>query len=163
MTKKEILRRIEHYKPHTLGELRRLKIPHQFIGSGAFREAYKLGKYSLVIKLPFGRKGSKEWKDSRKHTNDEVAKIEHFAQFKALKPYLPEIFYHDRKHGVVVMKYYKPRYSTTALKKFREHWIAWNIVGRLVKQLTGKPLTDMGWSNVCLLGNNKAKFLDLGY
>jgi hypothetical protein len=99
------------------------------LGDGLFREVYKIKGQPLVAKFPLYSiedEDSAHARDAKMHTTMEVRKITKLSKTRWMRKYLPKIYYHDRKSGIVVMHYHPP---------FRESEESYTALGRLVTEL----------------------------
>lgn len=146
MNNKEALRRLRIWKPVTKTDFKEAGLRLDYLGAGCFRETYTICGTSLVVKLPIEDYG-------KRHTNQEVKRIKKLSRYRDLKPYMPKVLYHDKKHGIVVMPYY-----------FEEETDGFRILAmRLLKRLTGVSLKDSGGNNTLVNGHGHMIFVDLGY
>lgn len=132
----------------------------RLLGMGLFRSGYKIRNCDLVIKFP-GKddvKPSDGGKENRAHSAQEIRRINRLMKTGALNRFLPEIFYHDTKTGVIVMRYYPP------FKDFEELADALGrMVGDLIFRITRVKCTDVHTENVRRGPNDRAILIDLGY
>ena len=128
-----------------------LKLRH--IGSGAFRDTYRVGKLPIVIKIPFN-----EISHAR-HEARVITKVMKDEKFKALRPFMPKLYYYDKKTGIIVMEYCRTmKYGPTsdAVSK---------IFSTLVSKLFRKPMydeSDIRGYNIGKNNNGQYKIIDLG-
>lgn len=97
------------HKPKTIEDaLVKCEIEAEFLAEGVFRRSFRLDGYPIVAKFP---KGDGKREIDIEHTNDEIKlinKILKDTKLEILRSHVPEIYYHDKKNGVVLMKYYYP-------------------------------------------------------
>lgn len=135
-------------------------------GVGAFREVMKVKSLPLVVKFPLAegshdpRRGKKlSYRSGKMHSTAEVRKIAKLSKIRWMRPYLPKVYYHDRKSGVLVMHWYK---------NFDDDVDALRALGRMVTRLvyrwTNVGITDIHEDNVRMGRTKKDTILiDLGY
>jgi hypothetical protein len=132
----------------------------RLLGAGLFRSGYKIRNCDLVIKFP-GKddvKPSVGGKENRDHSLQEVRRLKRLMKDGTLNRFLPEIFYHDKKTGVVVMRYYPP------FKDFEELADALGrMIGHLIFRVTRVRCTDVHTENVRRGQYDRAILIDLGY
>ena len=122
-----------------------------------FRRVFKVSGCPLVIKFPLAG----EFNDGVQHSISEVARIKRLGRVKELIPHLPKIFYHDRKNGVLVMKYYPKMEDARAVE------LLGKVVKKLVSKIVGVKMSDIHADNVRHQGDasdtGRLIFTDLGY
>jgi hypothetical protein len=163
MSQAKALKLIRENRPVNLLAATCLGLKCVHVGFGVFRSAYHIKDTNLVIKFP--QEPDKTY--AKFHSAAEVRKIKHFIQYKSLRPHMPKIYYYDPKSGVIVMKrYYKMRKTEGPLVN---HWndgeYDWRLllIGKLIKDLTGKQFEDGFGSNLAVDEKNVLKIIDLGY
>jgi len=123
----------------------------EYLGSGAFRDAYRIAHTDLLVKFPLGH-------DGKVHSRAEMRKNQKLGGYPFLKKHLPPVYYWNSKTGVLVTKYYPHA-------KLRRTWDAMGVViGELLKNLVGVEHTDL-WSGAdnVRMDNGYLVFTDLGY
>src|SRR5216684_6048992 len=91
--------KIRTIQPRSVEELRAAGVEMRLLGKGLFRKGYKIKNCDLVIKFPIGEEG-------KIHTRDEVRRLKRLKKDVILKRFLPEVFYYNKKSGVILMRYY---------------------------------------------------------
>lgn len=153
---KYALRKIRSRKPSTPKEFKAIGLPLRFIGSGAFRSVRKIVNCDLVVKFPL----ESDVPTGRKHTLSEVRRLARLRKSRVMQPHLPEMFYIDKVHGILVMRFY-PKYDS-----FEEQA---DSMGRLIQRLiyahTRTRTSDIHTENVNRrrTNNEGAVLIDLGY
>lgn len=139
------------------------KIPE---GTGAFREVLKVRGLPLVVKFPLAegthdpKRGKKlSYRSGKMHSMMEVRRIQTLSKIKRMQMYLPKVYYHDRKSGVLVMHWYK---------EFTDDVDALRALGRMVTRLIWLwervGISDIHEGNVRIGRSKKdVKIIDLGY
>src|ERR1700675_3136620 len=163
MTQARALKLIRQHRPENLLTVTNLGLNLIHVGSGAFRSAYRIKDTDLVIKFP--QESDKRY--AKFHSAAEVRKIKHFTQYKSLRPHVPKIYYHDTKTGVIVMKRYYPisKSEGPLVNHHNDGEFDWRLllIGKLIKDLTGKSFEDGSGSNLAVDEKNVLKFIDIGY
>lgn len=161
-TEKEAVNRIRCFKPKTIEDFARIGVPLdvQPFSAGAFREVWmpRNKKLQIIVKFPVMENGSMN--SGRIHSNDEVKKITRLRRYRLLRPHLPEVYYHDKKTGILVMRYYAPVPPGEEPDDFMRLGA---LTGRLIQRLTGSPMDDIQQSNIRGDGASGFVFIDLGY
>jgi hypothetical protein len=78
------------------------------VGSGAFRDVYRIGTLNLVAKFPKTYISDFDYEDNVSHALHEIKlikKIKKFKKYLALKPFLTKLHYANTKNGVIVTDY----------------------------------------------------------
>ena len=92
------------------------------------------------------------------HSADEVRRIRQLQKEGTLKDFLPEVFYHDKKSGTVVMRYY-PKF-----KDFESQADAMGeIISHLIYKATRIRCSDVHTENIRCGKSRLAILIDLGY
>jgi len=136
------------------------------LGAGIFREAVKVKGYPLVVKFPLWEEveGALCNKDGIEHSNAEVKKIVGL-QTSWLKKFLPKIYYHDKKHGIIVVHWYKEFTASGSASAEKNKFRALGkMVSFAVNRSTGAKITDIHEENV-RQGDSKGAIIliDTGY
>ena len=131
------------------------------LGAGIFRECVRVKGYPLAVKFPLHDEvedGLPSAQEGIDHSRDEVKKITGL-QTSWLKKFLPKIYYHDKKHGIVVVHWYKD--FGTERDKFRA---LGKLVSYAVNRSTGAKITDIHEENI-RQGKTRHDviLIDLGY
>lgn len=133
------------------------------LGDGAFREVFKVKDCPLVVKFPLSECGyesddgiPRDYSSGIRHSAIEMKKIVRLRRFKWMRRFLPEVYYYDRKHGIIVMRHYEGM-DGADFESAGAHFVK-----MLIKKATGVTIADYGDCNVGLRGN-KLILLDLGY
>jgi hypothetical protein len=160
---KTALSRIRKYRPTTPKDFAWAGVPleDKALGTGAFREVVKVKDCDLVVKFPlnepeFGKLYNYRW--GKLHSTAEVKKIARLSKLPWMRKYLPKIYYHDHKSGVLVMRYYPPftgKYSLLGATGI--------LIRDLFKRATGENMCDYGAENVHDRGDMEAVIIDWGY
>lgn len=155
MSVKYVLRKVRAAKPSTPKEFRALGLALRAIGSGAFRDVFKVVNCDLVVKFPMeGRTHGK------KHTLSEVRRLTRLRKSRVMRPHLPEVFYLDKQHGIVIMRYY-PEYESFEAQADSMG----NLIQRLIYAHTRVRTSDIHTGNVHKRRTNheQSVIIDLGY
>ena len=159
LTTRQVLVRIRKHHPATFEDAKKLGINFRFLGAGVFRETYRVKDTDLIVKFPLleGRKIGR--KQGILHSWCEIRKIERLKK-TALAPFLPTVYYYDRRNGVIIMKFYEESLA----------WETNELLGRVIRHLMRKyegiNLGDIHGDNVRVnstSGLDRAVLVDLGY
>jgi hypothetical protein len=151
------------FSPITVSACRKAGIHLRRLGEGAFRRVYLIDvpRNPLVVKFPLGYgKTSSDYSEGIEHSRIEVRRIEKLAGFTDLRPHLPKILYFDKRHGVVVMRYYK------SPDTYEYPDLLAQVLRKVVRRLTKIDLGDLGRCNSGVTGHYRRSRLiltDLGY
>ena len=161
------IRRIKQFKPTTEGGFMSAGVPlGSLLGSGAFRVSFKVADLPLVVKFPLCDgllSKNPDYHEGKWHTTTEVKRIERLSKFPFMRKYLPKIYYHDRKSGVLVMHWYD---------EFNDDFIRYcslgNMAADLMYRLTGVKTIDIHGGNTRTsnrLEDEKGRtiLIDIGY
>ena len=158
-------RLMNEHQPTTLVEFRALGFRLRRMGCGVFRVSYRLQGLPMIVKFPgsqhcyiLGRK-SDTFVDEIKHTNVEVAKIKHFQTYRFLRRLMPKIYYHNKKAGVVVIKFYP---LNDRRGKYAKANAMAQTLGVLIRHIAHREMRDCCGDNIRMNGN-RIVFVDLGY
>lgn len=142
-----------------MNDLRKNGISLRLLGSGLYRDGYKVRDCDLVFKFPRTielKSGKKSLAEGRKHSAAEIRRLRRLRQVGALDPFLPEIFYYDKKSGVIGMRYY-PTFID-----FEDQADAMgNVIGKLIHSLMRVTCGDIHTENV-RRNKETAVIIDLG-
>lgn len=147
-----VVRRIRALKPKTIRELRAAGIAARLLGTGAFRNGYKIRNCDLVVKFPLSEFGVT-------HSAHEMGRLRRLRRIKVLDRFLPEVYYYDKKSGVIVMKHY------AAFRDFEEQADAMgNMIEKLIFRIARVKCTDIHTENIRQgrYPNARAVLVDLG-
>lgn len=155
MTQARALRLIKKHRPTSLAGARELGLRLVHLGSGVFRNVYRIKNTDLVIKFIV------EYGDEY-HARAEIRNYEKLKTSRALRACLPKLFYFDEKSGTSVWEFYPERINQEAL---RGRLCA--LVGKLASELTGANFTDVHTDNIRAISSvtscyPRLKFIDLG-
>jgi len=163
--------RIRKYKPVTPTDFRWAGVPleKEALGAGTFREAVKVKDCPLIVKFPLSEEGNSsadipddyppDFSSGIRHSALEMKKITRLRRFKWMRRFLPEVYYYDRRHGIIVMRFYEEIKGAFGVANSK-------FVETLLKRCTGVFLTDYGECNVGAGGTEAGPvpiLLDLGY
>lgn len=128
------------------------------VGDGLFRNVYAID--DLVVKVPKKSNLKTDHTSNLYHARAEVRQINRIRKmkkYKLLRSFLPEIYYFDKKSGILLMPYYqKPT------KKDAE--VAAEIFSRLAREVGRHSGGDIHDQNVMYdLENETYVIVDLGY
>ena len=156
MNVKSAIRLIKKHRPRTPEDFHKLGLKFRYLGAGVFREAVEIKGIPLVVKFPLYDEG---YRHGKIHSTVEIRKIKRLNRYKYLRPYLPKVYYHDRKSGILVMHKYE---------KFSRRYDQCNALGDMITdlifQLTGITVCDIYGDNVKMgRTRNSAVLVDLGY
>jgi hypothetical protein len=158
---KKALDLIRKHNPSDLMEAHEIGLRMKYLDSGVFRDCYRIKDSRLVIKFP------NEDSDAISHSRVEVRRIKKLAEHKVLAKYMPEVYYHNSKTGVVVMEYCSKGFNTK--DNFGDSigaGLSLFLLGDLIRKLTGVRMDDVHDGNLRLTveaGHYQLKFIDLGY
>jgi hypothetical protein len=151
------LKKIRAAKPRTHKDFKDLGLPLRWVGTGAFRECCEILNCDLVVKFPLARK---KYASGRRHTAMEMARLKRLRQHRVMHPNLPEVFYYDKKHGIIVMRKY-PKYES-----FEDQADAMGqMIQRLIYAVTKVRCQDIHTENVRKrrMNHDQSTLIDLGY
>lgn len=155
MTISELIKLFEKYNFKSVEKAKKAGLKLTYIGSGAFREAYRIGKLPVIVKFPYS---------SSEHSRREISiisKINRQNKYEYLRPYVPKIYYSNPKTGVIIMEQCKPFKSEITGK----YELACKVLRDLVMSLFGPFASDdlycsnLGYS---LAYDKQLKILDFG-
>jgi hypothetical protein len=148
-TVRTAVKRIRKFSPKTPFDFAKIGVPlkARAEGSGVFREAVGALYLPLVVKFPLcGGKmpasGNDDYHEGKRHTTAEVKRIARLGKFSFMRKYLPKVYYHDRKSGVLVMHWYD-----TFINDFDAYCSLGNMVADLMYRLTGVKTIDIHSGN----------------
>jgi tRNA A-37 threonylcarbamoyl transferase component Bud32 len=131
----------------------------RLLGVGLYREGFKVRDCDLVIKFPRQmalKSGKKSLTEGKKHSAQEIRRLRRLRQVGTLNTFLPEVFYYDKKSGVIAMKYY------SKFSDFEEQADAMGgIIESLIFRLTRVRCGDIHTDNV-RQDKDHAIIIDLG-
>jgi hypothetical protein len=137
--------RIRKFSPTTPEAFAKIGVPldHRTADAGVFREAVKARDLPLCVKFPLHennmpKSGNPDYHEGRWHTTTEVKRMERLRKFPFMRKYLPKIYYHDRKSGVLVMHWYAAFTSN-----FHAYCSLGNMAADLMYRLTGVKTIDI--------------------
>jgi len=142
-------------RPTRVGQLRAAGLKLRLLGSGAFREGFKVVNADVVIKFPI----SKSTSQGVKHSAQEVRRIRRLRESSTLAPFLPEVLYYDRASGVIAMRYY------SEFEDFEKQADAMGkMIGKMIYRISGVKCTDVHTENVRRgRGRLDCVLIDLGF
>jgi hypothetical protein len=159
------LRLIRQNNPVTPAQWGALGLKFETLGHGVFREAYRIKGTDLVVKSPLaeGRGSALDYREGIQHSKSEMNRLGRFARIDVLKPFLPQVFWYDSKHGQIVMKYY-PAIPETH-KAAALVVLLGKVVKSLVSKLAGVTMSDIHDDNIRQKRSDwqVCVFTDLGY
>ena len=146
---------IYKHKPTTPDEFRAAGVPlGKHLGAGVFREVLKVKGCPLVVKFPLD--ANWDCHEGVDHSALEMKKLARLKKFKWMRRFLPKIYYYDRKHGIIVMRYYE-------LMTKHEFLFDIQFVRALIKHSTGVNISDYTWGNVGKGWKDCPVMIDCGY
>lgn len=117
--------------------MRGCRVGLRYLGEGCFRAAFEIIDYPLIVKVPLTNCYS-----DLHHANEEwnwIDKVQSETKYKALRKYMPKVYYFDEECGLMVMRRYKIEASYTKDVE---------ALDKLVKSVTGATGHDVGSWNV---------------
>ena len=130
----------------------------RLLGRGLFRAGYKVKNTDIVLKFPNTPDKSGE---NIQHRTQEIRRLRRLKKAGTLNPFLPEVFYYDKKSGVIAMRYY-PEFDG-----YEEQADAMGkMIGKLIYRIARVRCTDIHTENVRKGrwdGLKNAIIIDLGY
>lgn len=137
------------------------RVPFEYLDEGSFRRAYQVVGLPLVAKFPYKDGPTTKLRTAIHHTKMEVQAVEQILQerkFKALRQYMPKIYFFNPKTGTVLMHKYKPLSETAKSERVCEK------LGLLVAAsgLTAAYGFDLSTYNVGTDEAGKLVIFDLG-
>lgn len=163
MNVKQAVRLIRKHRPTTTKEFNSIgvKLERKLVGSGVFREVVKVVGLPLVVKFPLAETiGQKlSYRAGKMHSSSEVRKIQKLRKIRAMRSYLPTVYYYDTESGIVVMSHHEKflveEDALIALGK---------LTSRALRQWTGVTISDIHGDNV-RRGRSRRQiiFVDIGY
>lgn len=147
---KKLIDRIAAEEPQNESQLMRMtEVGLRYLGEGSFRVAFEIIDYPLIVKVPL----TSCYSDMH-HANEEwnwIEKVDRYPQYRALRKYMPKVYYFDEDCGLMIMRKYqrvKVSLGTAALD-------------RLVLQTTGATGHDIGSNNMGKDDKGNLKILDV--
>lgn len=155
-TVQTVVRRMNKYHPKTAREFRKMcKIPLKLVGSGSYREAYRVGDLPIVVKFLLDCDDCSSIEHARIEYKMYKRILQSKRKYRLIKQFMPKIHLFDSKTGVSVMKTYR----LVKYEKDSKH----NELDYLVQRATGKEYCDVNNSgNLGKDEKGRLKFLDLG-
>lgn len=154
MTQAQALRLIRKHRPASLFVAHQLGLRLVHLGSGVFRNAYRIKETYLVIK--FIREDGDEY-----HAREEIKNLNKLKTSKALRKCLPRLYYFDKKSGTSVWEFFPERFNQRNLVEKMG-----DLIGKLARELTGANFQDVHTDNIRADGfgyyQQIIKFIDLG-
>ena len=147
-----VIARIIRNRPTTVIAFREAGIKLRYLDEGVFRRVFKISGCPLVVKFPL----EGEIADGVQHSISEVARIKRLSRVKDFHPHIPQVFYHDKKNGVLVMRYYAKMEDRRAVE------LLGKVVQKLVSKIVGVRMSDIHTDNV-REASGRLVFIDLGY
>ena len=151
------IKKIRAAKPQTHKDFKAIGLPLKWLGTGAFRECCEIVNCDLVVKFPLPRK---KVMAGRRHTATEMARLTRLRTHRVMLPHLPEVFYYDKKHGIVVMRKY-PKYDSSE----DQGDAMGQMIQRLIYAVARIRCTDIHTENVRKrrANHDQSVLIDLGY
>lgn len=115
-----VVKRLTEHRPKTETDLTKLGIRLKYLGNGAFRDVYKVKDIPLVIKFPLCEcsKGYTECTgdcggpDHSRLEYGVYQKIMENRKYRAIRGFMPKVYYFDDKTGIIAVHYYKEMADT---------------------------------------------------
>lgn len=121
----------------------------RYRGEGTFRVAFEVIDYPLVVKVPLTNCYS-----DLHHANEEwdwIEKVDREPQYRALRKYMPKVYYFDEDCGLMIMRKYEwVRFSSETV-----------ALDKLVLDVTGATGHDIGSNNMGKDDKGNLKILDV--
>ena len=132
----------------------------RLLDEGMYRRVFKVKNCDLVIKFPTVVKCLDSNTVSKasgiEHSTAEIKRLRRLLKAGIPRRFLPEVFYFDKKSGVIVMRHY------TEFDDFESQADAMGeMIGRLIQKLTRVRCDDIHTENVRQQGEH-AVIIDLG-
>lgn len=128
----------------------------RLLGTGMFRSGYKVRHTDVVIKFPVDADA-----EGIQHSTQEMRRLRRLKSAGTLNPFLPEVFYYNKKSGVIAMRYY-PEFEG-----YEEQADAMGkMIGKLIYRIARVQCNDIHTENVRKGrwdGLKNAVIIDLGY
>ena len=131
MTTDAVVNLFRKYRPRTLWEVQDMGFKLHKVGEGAFRYGYRIEELPLVGKFP--KHPDSEYSEDIEHSNEEAAVIKQIKknkEYKALHRFMPEVLYHSKKTGIILM----PEYTR----------IKYNKIGNIIVSILTNLVIDLG-------------------
>jgi hypothetical protein len=157
------LKLIRRSNPVTPAQWKALGLKFEYLGHGVFREVCRVKGTDLVVKSPLGHLGRDprklDYSEGIAHAKSEIARLTRLQKVDVLRPFLPQIFWYDAKHGQTVMRYYP------AIPEKQKVELMGKVIKVLVSKLAGVTMGDIHGDNVRQKRKdwNIPTFVDLGY
>lgn len=152
------IQKIRKNRPTNPSEFKDIGLPLRRLGAGLFRAGYKIRGCDLVVKFPLNLADKTIDREGIEHTAAEMRRIRRLAQSEAIRPYLPEVMYFDKKNGIIVMKYYS---------KFENYEKMADAMGsmaqRLIRRISHVNCSDIHTGNVRKGARYVPVIIDFGY
>lgn len=160
LTESNIIRVLQKKQHRTGQELLDLGLPLQFVAEGQFREVYHIVGTSIVVKIPRVRGCShRTHKKNVAHATTEYRAWRRIMSrgYTEIRPYMPEILYHNKATGLVLMRQYRP---VPRLKKNRE---TLSRLGRSISRIVAETrFPDVHAGNAGIDEDGNIRLIDLG-
>jgi hypothetical protein len=166
MRTQEALRRIKRHRPTSLNDFKALSLLGKYVGSGVFRETFRVKGTNLIVKFPLNEARSERkpvYKSGIAHTRTEMRRFYKLRRVKALRSHLPKIWYFDPRHGIVVMTHYAKFGGYGGRNKIE---LLGQVINKLMRQYAHTPMNDIHGDNTRMAGgkfNKRIVFVDLGF
>jgi len=166
MRTQEALRKIKTYRPTSLKEFKTLGLLGRYVGSGVFRESFRIRGTNLIVKFPLNesRHGrTPVYKSGIAHSRAEMRRVHKLKKIKALRAHLPKVWYYDKTHGIVVMPHYIKLGGYGGWNKIE---MLGKVINKLMKQYAHTAMNDIQGDNTRMTAgkyNKRIVFVDLGY
>jgi hypothetical protein len=149
-----VIQKIKNLAPTSPEDVRKAGIKMRLLGTGMFRSGYKVRNTDVVLKFPVVTSGDRE--EGIQHSKQEIDRLRRLKRAGTVEQFLPEVFYYNKKTGVIAMRYY-PAYDG-----FEEQADAMGkMVSKLFYRIARVRCTDIHTENV-RKGEN-AIIIDLGF
>jgi hypothetical protein len=145
-----VIARIIRNRPTSPQAFREAGIKLRYLDEGVFRRTFKVSGCPLVIKFPLEA-------DGIQHSASEVNRIRRLSRIKELAPHLPKVLHFNRKHGILVMEYYKPLDPVKGIE------LLGKVIRKLVSRIARVAMSDIHYDNIRQGKQGQVKFSDLGY
>ena len=156
MTIREVCFLLTENNPKTIAEIKKLGILLKKLGSGAYRNTYKVIGLPIVLKIP------NDTPAARRHSEEEikvVKKIKRLRKYRILRKYMPYIHFYNPKTRIIGMQYYD-----TKSNKYKDGTAS--ILSDLIEEVwsdASRSSADIHRENIALDKEGQIKIIDLGY
>lgn len=155
----QVIRKIKKARPQNQKDFKAMGLTLVREGSGLFRSVMRIKGVPVVVKFPKASGKDVSYRSGKMHSTVEARKIAKLYRIPWMRRYLPRVYYHDKKSGILVVSWHK---------EFANDVDAFRALGRfttkLLRQNHKVTVSDIHEENVRQGVDRKQIILvDLGY